>query len=82
MENTSQIWLQAPINAFHWERFPSGKCVWHCKDETGATTTRKAPNHDIKAWSVWRDADKQKEADTINMGIQKQLTDRNITLVH
>ena len=29
MVNSFEIWDKVPLDAFHWERLPSGKCVWH-----------------------------------------------------
>lgn len=82
MENSSNldIWSKAPENAYHWERFPNGKCVWHCRDENGQTTSKKAPNFDIDRKSLWRDAEKQKEADQMNENIRNQLAKVNVVL--
>jgi len=74
-----EVWKGAPIEAFHWERFPNGKCVWHCHHK-GATVNKKAPNFKIEQNALWRDTDKQKEADQINASINTQLSKLNIVL--
>jgi len=81
MENSLNIdiWSQAPADAYHWERFPNGKCVWHCSTN-GQTSTKKAPNFDIVNKSLWRDAEKQKEADQIKANIDTRLAKLNIVL--
>lgn len=82
MENSSNIdiWNQASVDAYHWEQFPNGKCVWHCRDNSGQTFSRKAPNFDIVRKSLWRDAEKQKEADQIKVNIDNRLAKLNIVL--
>ncbi|OTG87921.1 hypothetical protein [Acinetobacter sp. ANC 3813] len=47
-------WSKAPESAFHWERFPNGKCVWHCRTELSGTFTRKAPDFHVEYRSIWR----------------------------
>ncbi len=74
-----EVWKNAPIEAFHWERFPNGKCVWHCHRD-GATVNKKAPNFKIEKNTLWRDTDKQKEADQTNANIAEQLSKFNIVL--
>lgn len=76
----NEIWGKAPLDAFHWERFPNGKCIWHCRSDGQAITSKKAPNFEIKQNSLWRDADKQKEADNVNASINTQLKTLNIVL--
>lgn len=73
------VWKDAPIEAFHWERFPNGKCVWHCRSD-GATASKKAPNFKIEQNALWRDTSKQKEADQMNASINTQLSKLNIVL--
>lgn len=73
------IWIKAPHEAFHWERLPNSKCVWHCSIN-GRTVSKKAPNFEIKQNSLWRDADKQKQADLTNANITDQLSQFNIVL--
>lgn len=82
MVNSFEIWEKAPLDAFHWERLPSGKCIWHCKSANGKSRTVKAPDMPIKETSLWRDAAKQKEADTIKLKLKQELEDRNIVLAH
>lgn len=73
------IWIKAPPEAFHWERLPNSKCVWHCSID-GQTRSKKAPNFKIDENSLWRDADKQKQADQIKANINDQLSKFNIVL--
>lgn len=82
MENSSNnsIWSQAPVNAYHWERLPNNKCVWHCRGDNGQTFSKKAPNFNIERRSLWRDAEKQKEADQMNENINIRLAKFNIVL--
>lgn len=75
----NEIWNKAPQGAFHWERLPKGKCIWHCRMD-GRTFDKKAPNFEIQQNSLWRDADKQKEADRSNASVNKQLKALNIVL--
>ena len=79
MLNVQKIWTKAPSEAFHWERFPNGKCIWHCRKD-GESFDKKAPNFKIEQNSLWRNADKQKEADQMNANTNKQLADLNIVL--
>lgn len=79
MLNVQKIWTKAPSEAFHWERFPNGKCIWHCRCE-GATVNKKAPNFKIEQNALWRDTDKQKEANQMNASINTQLSKLNIVL--
>ena len=79
MLNVQKIWTKAPSEAFHWERFPNGKCIWHCRKD-GKSFDKKAPNFKIEQNSLWRDADKQKEADQMNANTNKQLAGLNIVL--
>lgn len=79
MVDLQKIWAKAPSEAFHWERFPNGKCVWHCRKD-GKSFDKKAPNFEIERNTLWRDAEKQKEADQMNANINKQLADLNIVL--
>lgn len=73
------VWNNAPPEAFHWERLPNRKCVWHCHSD-GQSFNKKAPNFKIERNSLWRDADKQKEADQMNASINAQLSKLNIVL--
>jgi len=75
----TEIWNIAPQEAFHWERFPNGKCVWHCRINR-KTISKKAPNFDTKANSLWRDENMQKVADETNAYINTQLSKLNIVL--
>lgn len=75
-----EIWSKAPSEAYHWERFPNGRCIWHCR-ANGKSFDKKAPNFEIQKNSLWRDADKQKEADLAKESINRQLKERNIILV-
>ena len=79
MLNVQKIWTKAPSEAFHWERFPNGKCVWHCRKD-GKSFDKKAPNYETERNTLWRDADKQKEADQMNASINTQLSKLNIVL--
>ena len=79
MSTRFEIWKDAPIDAFHWERLPNGKCVWHCRKE-GKSFDKKAPNYETERNTLWRDTDKQKEADQMNADTNKQLADLNIAL--
>lgn len=82
MENSSNIdiWSKAPVDAYHWERFPNGKCVWHCRGDNGQTFSKKAPNFNIERRSLWRDTEKQKEADQMDANIKNELAKLNIVL--
>lgn len=80
MSTRHEIWSRAPSDAFHWERFPNGKCVWHYSSG-GRSLSKKAPNFKTEKNSSWRDDDKQKEADQIKSGIKAQLGELNIVLV-
>lgn len=73
------IWSQAPLEAFHWERLPSGKCIWHCRTDE-KSFSKKAPDFEIEQNSLWRDADKQKDADQMRACINTQLSKLNIVL--
>lgn len=73
------IWTQSPKEAFHWERLQNGKCVWHCRKD-GKSFDKKAPNFKIERNALWRDPEKQKEADQIKADIKAQLTELNIVL--
>ena len=57
------IWDQAPNDAWAWERYPNGKCVWHCKHQNGTNFTKSAPNFESKKNTLWKCDKKQKEAD-------------------
>lgn len=74
-----KIWIKAPTEAFHWERFPNGRCVWHCRIDA-KNFTKKAPNFEIEINSLWRDINKQREADQTNASINSQLSKLNIVL--
>ena len=73
------FWDKAPEGAWVWERFPDGKCVWHCRKD-GKSFDKKAPNYETERNTLWRDTDKQKEADQMNADTNKQLADLNIAL--
>ncbi|WP_151812490.1 hypothetical protein [Acinetobacter bereziniae] len=73
------IWNDAPSEAFHWERLPNGRCIWHCR-KYGRGFSKKAPNFDVEQNSLWRDAEMQKEADETEANIAKQLAQFNIVL--
>lgn len=79
MSKRYEIWSKAPSEAFHWERFPNDKCIWHCRKD-GESFDKKAPHFKIERNTLWRDAEKQKEADQMNANINKQLADSNIVL--
>ena len=79
MLNVQKIWAKAPKDAWVWERFPNGKCIWHCRKD-GKSFDKKAPNFGIERNTLWRDAEKQKEADQMNTSTNKQLADLNIVL--
>ena len=75
------IWSKAPPEAYHWERFPNGRCIWHGRGKDGKSFNKKAPDLKIKSNTLWRDPEKQKEAIQINSNINKLLKELNITLV-
>lgn len=74
-----EIWKQAPLESYHWERLPNGKCIWHCRVD-GRSFDKKAPNFEIQQNSLWRDTARQKEADRINANLNHQLQALNIVL--
>lgn len=73
------IWSKAPNEAWVWERFPNGKCVWHCRKD-GKSFDKKAPNFKTEKNTLWRDLEKQKEADAINLNLSKKLSELNISI--
>lgn len=73
------IWQEAPVDAWAWERFPNGKCVWHCRKD-GKSFDKKAPNFKTEKSTLWRDLEKQKEADAINLNLSKSLSELNISI--
>lgn len=75
------VWSKAPLEAFHWERLPSGKCIWHCRAEDGRSFDKKAPNFKIERKTMWRDLEKQKQADASSEKLNSKLAELNITLV-
>ncbi|MEX5443521.1 hypothetical protein WCE14_09140 [Acinetobacter schindleri] len=77
----ADIWAQAPAEAFHWERLPKNKCVWHCRGTDGRMYSKKAPNLELQQRSIWRDLEQQRQADQANAGIEEQLKVFNIVLV-
>lgn len=78
-----EIWTKAPADAYHWERLPNGKCVWHCRSaENALTTDKKAPNFNCSRNTSWRDPKKQNEADRINSGVNSRLADLGIKLAY
>lgn len=77
-----RVWDEAPESAFVWERIHSGKCVWHCRDASGQSFDKKAPNFsDSVRNSLWRDLGKQAESDRIKAGLDQELKKRNIVLI-
>lgn len=76
----NKIWSHAPTSAFHWERLSRSKCVWHCR-ESGVTFSKKAPNFNTQKRSLWRDIEKQKEADHINDTLCEKLLAIKVVLV-
>lgn len=80
-EDLKEIWEKAPDAAYHWERFPNGKCVWHCRGADGKSFNKKAPDFPIKKNAVWRDADRQVEADRFNASLAEEIKKRNIVLL-
>lgn len=77
-----RVWDKAPERAFVWERFPNGKCVWHCRDSSNQSYDKKAPNFPESVRnSLWRDLEKQAESDRVKAGIDDELKKRNIILI-
>ena len=79
MSTRYSIWNKAPDEAWVWERFPNGKCVWHCRKD-GKSFDKKAPNFKTERNTLWRDLEKQKEADAINLNLSKSLGELNILI--
>lgn len=79
MSTRYSIWNKAPDEAWVWERFPNGKCVWHCRKD-GKSFDKKAPNFKTERNTLWRDLEKQKEADAINLNLSKSLGELNISI--
>lgn len=59
-----RFWSKAPTEVWAWERYPTGKCVWHCKKENGSNYTKKAPSFESEKSTLWKDSEKQAWADS------------------
>lgn len=80
-EEHKSVWLNAPLEAYHWERFPNGKCVWHCRSNGRVGIyIKKAPNFEVRARSIWRSEYQQMIADSIDYSLKAELDKRNIVL--
>lgn len=68
-------WENAPEGAFHWERFPNNRCIWHRQDANGTKMKDKAaPNFTLESRrSVWKDAEQQEISDNMNKSIAQSL---------
>jgi len=73
------VWNNAPPEAFHWERLPNRKCIWHCHSD-GRSFNKKAPNFKVERNSLWRDLEKQKNADESELQLNQHLAKLNIVL--
>lgn len=65
--SNKNVWQNAPVQAWAWEKYPNGKCVWHCKDAHGNNYTESAPKFQIEKTTLWRDPEKQKWADSVKV---------------
>lgn len=78
-QQLQEFWNNAPIEAWVWERFPNGKCVWHCR-KGEESYDKKAPNFETEKNTLWRDIEKQKQADQIKDNLNNSLSGLNIAL--
>lgn len=78
--NHSEVWSLAPPDAYHWERFPNGRCIWHCRADD-RSYTKKAPSFNTTRNTSWRDIEKQRDADESKLALSRQLNKLNITLI-
>lgn len=68
------VFKVSPPEAYHWERLPNGKCIWHCRKD-GKSSDKTAPDFDIDKQWLWRDFTSQQGSEDMQRSVTERITE-------